>query len=173
VPCARTIACCTALTIVLIFLTCLQAYSQSRSRVEQTRGAFRSRVVLVPIDVRVVDERGNPVADLTERDFTIFEDDVRQDIRHFAAHAFTARRSETGRGATLRRAPGFEMAPVEHRTFLIVMGRGRLNSPGDGLDAMLDFVRDRLLPQDQVGVLAFGWTRRPTPASSARPSSTA
>ncbi len=41
------------------------------------------------------------------------------------------------------------------RIFLIVLGRGRLQYPSKGVDAMIHFVRNRLLPQDQVAVLAF------------------
>jgi len=36
-----------------------------------------------------------------------------------------------------------------------VMGRGRLQPPSRGVDAMLQFVRERVLPQDQVAVLAW------------------
>ena len=40
---------------------------------------------------------------------------------------------------------------------MIVLGRGRLQPPAKGVDGMLHFVRERLLPQDQVAVLA--WNR--------------
>ena len=49
------------------------------------------------------------------------------------------------------------MAPQNRRLFLIVLGRGRLQEPSKGLDALLRFVRERLLPQDQVALMA--WNR--------------
>ncbi len=39
---------------------------------------------------------------------------------------------------------------AEPRTFLIVLGRGRLQGPARGLDAAIAFVRENLLPQDLV-----------------------
>ena len=36
-----------------------------------------------------------------------------------------------------------------------MLGRGRLQDPSKGVDALIHFVRNRLLPQDQVAVLAF------------------
>ncbi len=36
-----------------------------------------------------------------------------------------------------------------------MLGRGRLIEPAKGMDALLDFVRKQLLPQDQVAVLAY------------------
>ena len=45
---------------------------------------FRSSVTTVPIDVRVVDSDGNPITDLDAGDFTVIENGVRQQIRHFS-----------------------------------------------------------------------------------------
>jgi VWFA-related protein len=39
--------------------------------------------------------------------------------------------------------------------FLIVLGRGKLQEPSKGMDAILHFVREQLLPQDQVAVFAY------------------
>jgi hypothetical protein len=44
---------------------------------------FRVGVEGVEIDVRVLDRAGNPVPGLTARDFEIYEDGVRQEIRAF------------------------------------------------------------------------------------------
>jgi hypothetical protein len=40
---------------------------------------------------------------------------------------------------------------------LILLGRGRLQEPSKGMDATIRFVKERLLPQDQVAVMA--WNR--------------
>jgi len=121
----------------------------------QVPGAFRGRVVLVPVDIRVLDRDGNPVTNLTQDDFTIFENDVPQRIGHFSTQAFTAAPPGVNVTPVLRRNPGLETTPVTYRTFLIVLGRGRLKEPANGMDAIIEMVRSRLLPQDQIGVLAY------------------
>ncbi len=52
---------------------------------------LRSRTTLVPVDIRVVDLSGKPVADLKQGDFTVKEDGIPQEIRLFDAHALTRR----------------------------------------------------------------------------------
>src|ERR1044071_7508650 len=44
---------------------------------------FRGGTALVPIDVRVLDAKGQPVTDLTRQEFAVFENGVRQNITHF------------------------------------------------------------------------------------------
>jgi VWFA-related protein len=131
---------------------------------------FRAAADLVPVDVRVVDRSGKPVTDLTEADFTVLENGVPQVLRHFAIQrltpetpgvpgtsgATTTGALTTGRAAAVR-AETMGIAPQNRRVFLIVLGRGRLQPPAKGVDGMLHFVRERLLPQDLVSVLA--WNR--------------
>lgn len=116
---------------------------------------FRGATTLVPVDVRVLDRNDKPVTDLTESDFTLFENDVPQPIRHFAKLSLTADQSKVSdplEGA----APTSDTVPLPHRrVFLIVLGRGRLQGISKGVDGMLHFVRERLLPQDAVAVLAW------------------
>jgi VWFA-related protein len=97
----------------------------------------------------------HPVTDLTAADFTILEDDARQEIGHFSSHSYTALTPDPGAQPALRQGPGLEASPLTHRTFLIVLGRGRLQGPSKGMDGVIDFVRTRLLPQDQAGVVAY------------------
>lgn len=115
---------------------------------------FRSAVTLVPVDVRVVDGSGKPVTDLKQEEFTIVEDGTRQEIRHFALQTFTPAEPVPGAALALRRdAVSFD--PQTNRIFLIVLGRGKLQEPSKAVDALLRFVRERLLPQDQVAVFAY------------------
>ena len=104
-----------------------------------TPPAFRAGVVLVPVDVRVVDAGGKPVTNLTSANFTIFENGVRHQIAHFS---------------TLSYLDGAPPAPTP-RTFFFVLGRGHLNETTKALDALIEFVRSRLLPTDRVGVMAY------------------
>ena len=131
----------------------------------QQRGVptFRSPVVAVPVDVRVLDiKTGKPVTDLRREDFTVLEDGVRQEVRLFAVQRFDTPDDDTSRGA--RPAPVEPAGPVvgpqtfapqPNRVFLFVLGSGRLQEPSKGLDAALEFVRTRLRPKDQVAAFAY------------------
>src|SRR5712672_2776305 len=50
----------------------------------QPRPQFRSGVEYVQVDVRVVDEKGEPVHDLKQQDFKVFEDGAPQDLKTFS-----------------------------------------------------------------------------------------
>jgi hypothetical protein len=123
---------------------------------EQPPTQFRSRVVLVPIDVRVVDRDGNPVTDLRREEFTILEDGAPQEVVHFSPRAFTAVEPARESVPPVRRGPGLEETPANARTFLIHLGRGRLEAPANGVRGMIDFVKTRVLPQDFIAVQACG-----------------
>jgi VWFA-related protein len=108
---------------------------------------------MVPVDVRVVDRDGKPVTDLKQEDFTILEDSVPQPIGHFSVQAFTPDMAAVAR--PLRDVDTPNLEAQNRRVFLFQLGRGRMKGPSKELPALLDFVRNRLLPQDQVAVLAY------------------
>jgi VWFA-related protein len=123
----------------------------------QEQRVFRAGTTLVPLDVRVIDREGRPVTDLEASDFTLLEDKVPQAIAHFAKQALVPEPSAVPTGPVARAADSLEFTSSRARTFLIVLGRGRLQPPSKGVDAMLHLVQARLLPQDRVAVLA--WNR--------------
>ncbi|HEX6322365.1 MAG TPA: VWA domain-containing protein [Vicinamibacterales bacterium] len=137
------------------FLVCLLLVSVLDAQQGQVPGAFRSRITLVPLDVRVVDRDGRPVTDLKQEDFTILEDGLPQQIGHFAFETMQPDPAGVDDGLELRRAPGAGLKAQNRRVFLIVLGRGRLQHPAKGVDGALDFVRTKLLPQDIVAVQAY------------------
>ncbi|MEX2273530.1 MAG: VWA domain-containing protein [Vicinamibacterales bacterium] len=139
-------------------LAVLAAAAAAAGQQPQVPGAFRSRITLVPIDVRVLDRKGHPVTDLTREEFRIFEDGRPQEIGTFEHVAFTpaALPPETADARpALRRAVGPDLAAPSGRVFLFVLGRGRLQHPTRILDALMDFVETRLLPQDHAAVIAY------------------
>lgn len=117
---------------------------------------FRSSINLVPVDVRVIDRNGNPVTDLTESDFAVMENNVRQQVRHFSTMSLQPEVA-TKPAPLLRTDETPAIGTQNRRVFLIVLGRGRLQDPGKGVDGALDLVKSHLLPQDYVGVMA--WNR--------------
>jgi VWFA-related protein len=133
------------------------ASSQQNARPDQQAPpSFRSGVTAVPIDVRVIGKDGKPITDLRQADFTIVEDGVPQTIAHFRAETLV----EGAPLAGLRARPGteaFAASPQNYRVFLIVLGTralGDVKPHPETLNALVDFVRHKLLPQDQVALLA-------------------
>jgi VWFA-related protein len=90
----------------------------------------------------VLDKNGDPVRDLTKTDFTVRELGVSQEISHFQTVA----------------ADG----AAAGRTFVLVLGRGRLNDPTKAVQALIDFVRSKLVAVDRVGVIAYRRAVPPT-----------
>ena len=132
----------------------IQAQTQSG---KQELPAFRSRITLVPLDVRVIDRDGKPVTDLSRDEFTVLENNQPQVIAMFSASGLVpeAPPPQAQFRPGLRQAVGAQLAPPRGRTFLLVVGRGRIQEPFDGIGALITFVRERLLPQDRVAVMAF------------------
>jgi VWFA-related protein len=118
-------------------------------------GTIRVRVRLVPVDVIVTDSLGRPVTNLKREDFRIFENGREQEIRHFSIQKLTPSPPTPGQRPAVRTTQTVELAPQEARTFLILLGRGRHQTPFRTVDAIIRFVRDDLLPQDRVAVFAY------------------
>jgi VWFA-related protein len=118
------------------------------------KAQFRTGVTLVPVDIRVVDKQGRPITGLKAEDFTVYEDDVVQPIRQFTEINLTAEPASPGAKLTFRES-ALGITPQTNRVFLIVLGRGRLQEPAKGVDAVLHFIRNQLLPQDQVAVMIY------------------
>jgi VWFA-related protein len=116
---------------------------------------FRTGVTIVPVDVRVLDRDGRPVTDLRQADFTVLEDGSPQEIRYFSARGLAPMTVPAETKPAVRTRGSSPLQEQSARIFLIVLGRGRLQYPSKGVDALIHFVRNRLLPQDQVAVLAF------------------
>ena len=123
----------------------------------QSPQVFRGGTTVIPVDVRVLDRNGKAVTDLTAADFTVFENGKPQQVDYFSANKLTPAEPDAGVSVRLNTTVSNALAPQNRRLFLIILGRGRLQEPSKGVDATLRFVRQRLLPQDQVAVMA--WNR--------------
>ena len=121
---------------------------------EQQVPIFRTGTDVVPITVRVVDRKGLPVTDLTQKDFKVYEDDRLRDIVGFYPQTMTP-------GPVVPPAVVWDqrnelrLAAATRRTFVIVLGASRLLEPDKAFDAAITFVTEKLLPQDAVSVMAF------------------
>jgi VWFA-related protein len=142
-----------AVVVVLVVCSAAGLAAQQQGQKPPT---FTSRVTVVPVDVRVVDRAGKPITGLTAADFTITEDGVAQKIVHFSFTSLEAQ-AEAAPAPTLdfRKPLGETISPPTKRIFLIVLGRGRQVGPVKGVEAATKFIKERLLPQDQVALLAY------------------
>lgn len=104
---------------------------------------FRGGVELVQVEVRALDAKGAPIPGLSATDFLLRDGGVAQEIAHF-------------------RPVSVVDADAPPRTFLFVLGRGRLNEPTKAVQALIDFVRLRSLPTDRIGVVAYLRVLEPT-----------
>ena len=148
----------TVFAAVAIFASSLCLLAQQPAAQQQAQPpAFKSRVTVVPVDVRVVDRSGKPITDLTAADFTITEDNIPQKIVHFSFQELSAALNAAPETPPLdfRKPLGETVAPQTQRIFLIVLGRGRQVGPVKGVEAARKFIKERLLPQDQVAILAY------------------
>ena len=81
---ARTAAALVSLVLVSVGIVVPLA-AQAGPPAQNQPPTFRAGVEYVEVDARVVDKRNDPVLDLAQRDFQVFEDGVKQDIVTFAA----------------------------------------------------------------------------------------
>ena len=145
-----------ALVSVTLAALLLSAHALAQS--QRVPGAIRVQVTLVPINVVVTDQNDKPVTDLTRDDFVILEDGVRQAVAHFSLQTLAAVAPEPeATKARLRKVPTASLEPQTRRTFIILLGRGRLQQPSKAVDRLIAFVKGDLLPQDMVAVM--GWNR--------------
>jgi VWFA-related protein len=131
----------------------LPANSYSHDQQSQCPGTIRVQVNLVPVDVIVTDANGQIVTNLKQEDFRIFENGKQQEIRHFSTQTLAPESSQPI--PPLRATGPLDLAPQSARTFLILMGRGRIQRPFGAVDQLIRFVRKDLLPQDRVAVFAY------------------
>jgi VWFA-related protein len=141
-----------ALAVAIFLATVVSARAQQQSTQPPP---IRTRVTLVPLDVRVVDRDGKPVTDLRKEDLTIIEDDVPQTISHFSVQSLGVELPAADEPVQVRKARTTALSPQNRRVFLLLLGRGRMTGPSKELDALDEFVGSRLLPQDRVAVLAY------------------
>ena len=131
-------------------------FAQTPPAQQQTPPVFRGGTTVVPITITVLDKKGLPVTDLTQADFTVYEDGNPREIINFFPQPFTAGPVPSAAPGSLNRAATSRpLAPQTRRTFLLVLGYGRIQYPTRAVEGALGFVREKLLPQDLVGVIAF------------------
>ena len=121
---------------------------------QQPPPVFRGGTDVVPLTVTVVDSKGVPVKDLTAADFIVRENKKVREILAFYPQELEARPVPVVGDVTPARSAKAGVIPQTQRTFLIVLGYGRIQHPTNALDGAIELV-NRLLPQDVVAVMGF------------------
>jgi VWFA-related protein len=139
---------------MLRLLSALAAAAVAIAPQQEQRPVFRSGTTLVPVTVTVTDQQGRPVTGLTKADFTVFENGRPRDIVTFHPQMLTPG-PVIEPSMAIARARESGITPSTRRTFVIVVGYGRIQGPTKAFDGALKFVREHLLPQDVVAVMAL------------------
>ncbi len=120
---------------------------------------FRSGVNYIRVDAYVTDEDGTPVFDLTQDDFEVYEDGVRQEVDSFQVveiDTVAARASgpQTRVGVT-RSDQELAASQPDVRVFVIFLDdyHVRLGNSMRARQMLVDFIENDLIPTDLVGVM--------------------
>jgi len=141
------------LAVVLAGLSLSAQTPPPQPPAQQPAPVFRGRTDVVPLTVTVVDSKGTPIKDLTAADFTVTENKKAREIVNFFPQELAAGPVPAGEVTTTRvREVGVK--PQTQRTFLIVLGYGRIEHPTNALEGAIELV-NRMLPQDVVAVMGF------------------
>ena len=143
---------CAALSLALAAIVAGQPQTSSPPQTQTP--TFKSRIDLARLDVSVIENKtGKPVTDLSERDFSVTENGKPQTISTFSRELLTPE-APAATGAVVR---GDGMAPRRRRVFVFILNISPFATGGPikPLDGTIRFIRERLLPQDLVSVMAF------------------
>ena len=73
-----------SLAFIIVTASFVVALPQQQT---QQPPSFRGGATLVPIDVKVLDKKGQPITGLAAADFTVLENGVKQDVQFFESNA--------------------------------------------------------------------------------------
>src|SRR5688500_9921929 len=67
----------------VLFVAVLSVFAVDPIRAQQVDDVIRTESSLVQLNIGVVDKQGRPITSLTQKDFVVYEDGVKQSIQHF------------------------------------------------------------------------------------------
>jgi VWFA-related protein len=154
----------------LLLFVCLPLLAQSKSPQKGTssrsQSSFSANVNLVVVKATVTDKSGNPVTDLTRKDFRVYDDGKLQDIQTFEMESIAAPESKGKEvpGASSKQATKEQNAPSP-RLISIVIDDLTMDAPARDnsgsilqfprmIKAIKKFVESDVGPTDQVAFLS-------------------
>ena len=117
---------------------------------------FRTGINFVRVDVIVTDKQGNPVMDLTQNDFEVFEDGKPQTVESFKLVKVDMTAPEyTSRSIRTREDEEVAAADENSRIFVFFLDdyNTRLGNSMSARKPVSDFIRNQLSPNDLVAVM--------------------
>jgi VWFA-related protein len=157
----KRVLCIAILSLALMPCSLLlpQTKSNSQDR-EKSRTVFKLPVNVVVVNATVTDQEGDPVADLTQSDFKIFEDGKLQAIQTFALEYYRpvpAAENANLQKPVLRPAAGSIPETERPRMISIVIDDMNADDISDFpriIKAVEAFIKDTVIPSDQVAILS-------------------
>lgn len=67
----------------VLFVAFLSSFAVVRTHAQEVDDVIRTESSLVQLNIGVVDKQGRPITSLTQKDFVVYEDGVKQAIQHF------------------------------------------------------------------------------------------
>jgi VWFA-related protein len=128
---------------------------------QQQPPQFRAEVNYVEVDARVLDQQGKPIHGLTQKDFAVFEDGVRQTLTTFSVVDIpvTTTTGETVPSATVKPdVASNSQGGEKRRTYLIVLDDASiaLRWTNNVRTFLRRFVERSIGPDDLVGIATTG-----------------
>ncbi|MBI4264563.1 MAG: VWA domain-containing protein [Acidobacteria bacterium] len=160
-----------ALTLVLCQAGAARPDAAQQPQDPPQQPTFRTGINFVRVDVIVTDDRSQPVADLTQDDFEVFEDGERQTIEQFRLIRVDGNPrpgDPPPREIRTRDDEEIELSRDDARVFVFFLDdyHVRLGNSIQVRDALVRFVQEQLRPNDIVGIMypltpldALGFTR--------------
>jgi VWFA-related protein len=124
---------------------------------EQTQLRHEVKVTLKLVQVYVTDKKGNPVLDLEQRDFLIFDENKKQTTTEFERHVLSLPSGAEDAQFEVKETPPLPYRELLPRKFFLFFDFAYNNGIGieKSRKAALHFIDTQLQPQDEVGVLSY------------------
>jgi hypothetical protein len=131
------------------------ASAEDRPQPLEKSQVLSSRVSFVPIYLWITTSDGRIVDDLKQEDIQIYDKNELKAIQYFKRIILEPSETSTAGTLRLRKVPLLEIDNSDHRTILILLGRGGIFDNFGATDKIINFVQEKLLPQDQIAVMAY------------------
>jgi VWFA-related protein len=145
-----------AKNVSILVLSALLLNAQEPSKSGQ---AISVTTRLVEVNVVVTDDKGQPVSDLTQEDFTIFEDGKPQKLASFAAHRKLPAGSPSRQAQPLPEGIFSNLAPEDDRGPVIILLVDALNTPlrdqAYAREQLIKYLKTQHQPGQKMAVYAL------------------
>jgi len=149
--------------LLTIFFSAFQVYAREQTQPqEQEKIKYQVNVTLKLVQVYVTDKKGNPVTDLSQEDFTVFDNNERKFITDFEKHlqSFALPVSSEEKEPQEQNLTPNQPRPATEkltRKFFFLFDFVFNNKKGVRAtrEAALDFMNKIVQPEDEIGIITY------------------